>query len=323
MITSRKLRMIYLCPKHYYDNKMSRVRFHQIEAISKLVDMKWSGPGWEGYDANTTVQKNLEKIYDQLPDLIIYFDHLAMKDLALSTVPRCIMMNEMHDPQGDRASCHKIFVDSDPQIIICHHKNEMENDYFDDFRSRMHNIPHCADHSIFKDYELSKTTDVLLCGSLLLEKYALRRRFIGIIEKLKAHGYKAAIYQHPGGRMGDAHTGRYLVDFAKSINAAKICLTCSSTLRCAFGKYVEIPMCRSLLAGDLPDERQEFFESFMLVIDSTDSDDQIVAKIEAQLLDLESKTNLGYELSMDYTMDHYAQRFLATFKKYMTRKLVL
>jgi hypothetical protein len=158
---------------------------------------------------------------------------------------------------------------------------------------------------------------------LTLEKYALRRRFVDIIAKLKALGYKAAIHQHPGGRMPDAHTSRYLVDFARNINAAKICLTCSSTLKCAYGKYVEIPMCRSLLAGDLPDERQEFFASFMLVIDPKDSDEQIIAKIEAQLCNLEGKTQLGYELSLDYKMEDYATRFLAIVERYMARKLMI
>jgi len=305
---------------------MSRVRFHQIEAIAKLVDMKWSGPGWDGYDNNKTVQENLDNMYNEMPDLIIYFDHLALKDLAKARVPRCIMMNEMHDPGGDRESALNIFRNSDPQIIICHHKNEMEDSYFDEFRNRMHNISHCANHFIFKDYGFPKTVDVLLCGSLDLEKYALRRRFIGIIDKLKNKGHKAAIHRHPGGRMGDAHTNRYLVDFAKSINSAKICLTCSSTLKCAFGKYIEIPMCRSLLAGDLPGERHDFFRSFMLVIDTIDSDVVIIDKIESHLVDaalLQSKTDRGYELSLNYTMEHYAERFLSVFKRYLARKLLV
>jgi len=313
MIIYRKLRMIYLCPKHYYQNKMSRVRFHQIEAIAKQVDMTWTGPGWNGYDINDTVQANIDK---KDADLIIYFDHLAVKDLAKTTVPRCIMMNEMHDPNGDRESALNIFRNSDPQIIICHHKNEMDDPYFDEFGGRMHNISHCADHSIFKDYGQPKTVDVLLCGSLSLEKYALRRRFIGIIDRLKTLGYKAAIHQHPGGRMSDAHTNRYLIEFAKDISSAKICLTCSSTLRCCFSKYVEIPMCRSLLAGDLPGERHEFFKSFMLVIDPTDTDDAIVGKIETYLKDealLQAKTDKGYQESLQFTMDHYASRFLGVY----------
>ena len=50
------MKILYLCNKHYVDTKMSRVRFHGIEELSKLVYVKWWVIGYEDYDNNKTVQ---------------------------------------------------------------------------------------------------------------------------------------------------------------------------------------------------------------------------------------------------------------------------
>jgi len=208
-------------------------------------------------------------------------------------------------------------------FIVCHHKNEMEDAVFDPIRNKLVNIPHHVDTSIFRDYGLSKTTDVLLCGSLVLQKYRLRKRFVSVIEELSKKGYAAKIHQHPGGHHADAHTDKYLVDFAKAINASKICLTCSSIYKCAFAKYVEIPLCGSLLAGDVPDERCNFFQSFMLCLDENKSNGDFVNDIEDMLLDDEKRnklTKIGMEQNQQYSMDKYAVKFVDAVFKFLAKR---
>ena len=41
--------ILYLCDKYYYLQKMSRVRFHSMEAVSRLTSVTWWGPNWEGW----------------------------------------------------------------------------------------------------------------------------------------------------------------------------------------------------------------------------------------------------------------------------------
>lgn len=288
---------------------MSRVRFHQIEAIGKLANVIWSGPGWPAYDENQPVEDNVKK-YN--PNLIVVFDPRKLVELEQTIAPRCIQMNEMHDPAGNRQSALDLMKSFD--LIICHHENEMNDPFFSSIRNRCVHIPHSANKDIFKDYGQPKIVDVLLCGSLILDKYKLRKRFVNIIQKLQHFGIKARIHPNPGGIHPDSHTNKYLINFAKAINSAKICLTCSSIYKCAFGKYAEIPMCRSLLCGDVPGERQDFFRKFMLEIDDSEPDKSIVNKIVHYLRNddkLKEATDLGFKLTHEsYTMEQYAARFI-------------
>lgn len=308
---------------------MSRVRFHQIKSISKLCEVIWSGPGWDNYNDNQSISKNIFNLYpnNKLPDMVITFDHRPIIGFNQTSIPKCIMMNEMHSPDGNRQSALDLIVKQQYDLVICHHLNEMNNPFFSSIRNRCYNISHCADNSIFKDYQQKKEIDVLVCGNIKFDKYVLRRRYPAIIDKLNAMKYNCKIYKHPGGFHNDSYTDKYLIDFAKMINKSKICLTCSSVYKCAFGKYVEIPMCRSLLAGDLPDERKDFFNSFMLVLNATDTDEIIINKISSQLqnnLDTYNKIELGYQLNHNnFTMQNYAKKFLNVVTDFLFRRSIL
>ena len=69
-----------------------------------------------------------------------------------------------------------------------------------------------------------------------------------------------------GYNITDADKNHTQIEFAKIINRAKICLTCSGLPKSRFGKYIEIPSCNSVVAGDIPDQDQDDFKKF--VIDS-------------------------------------------------------
>ena len=308
------MKAIYLVPRRLFVKKMSRVRFHQIEEIAKLCDLTYSGNGWDNYRDNETVTQNLARIYSGgMPDFIIGFDHRAMKEFNLCKVPKVNMMNEMHDPDGNQKAGLNMLKSAGYDFIICHHKNEMESKVFDSLRDRMVHIPHHVNLSIFKDYGLNKDIDVLLGGALYLKKYELRRKFVKVIDILKNRGVYAVIHEHPMGEFKDSHTNRYLIDFAKKINASKICLTCSSTLKCAYGKYSEIPACNTLLAGDIPGEREDFFRSFMLELTMKQSEKEMADSIQATLEDknrLEYLTKLGFIKTQAYDMKNYAKLFL-------------
>ena len=322
------MKFCYLVPRTQYDNKTSRVRFHQIEAIGKIVETLWTGPGWDNYQDHLSVEENLKRLYKgKMPTLAIVFDYRPMIDFHKIKTLKCVIRNEMHDPDGSRENALQLMTThTNADIVICHHLNEMLNPYFHSIRNKLFNIPHSANEHIFKDYNLPKTTDVLLCGSTKIEKYQLRKKMVDVIQNLQSNNVNAKIHQHPGGWLPDAATDRYLVDFAKAINQSKICLTCSSIYKCVFGKYVEIPMCNSLLCGDVPDERQEFFRSFMLEVHESESVGRITQKIINQLNDLDSlqnKTKIGFEQSQNYTMEKYAERFVQTVQSYINTRKIL
>ena len=79
-------------------------------------------------------------------------------------------------------------------------------------------------------------------------------------------------------------------------------------------------MCASALVADLPDEEHDFFKQFMIVVDMSMTDDEIVEKISYYLENDQEREKLiqkGLELNKEYTQEKYAERFLNSVEKYM------
>ena len=72
------MKIIYLCNKKHVQTKMSRVRFHAMKELGKLVYVKWWGIGYDGYDNEKTVQENLDTL-EFTYDIAISYKPLEMK----------------------------------------------------------------------------------------------------------------------------------------------------------------------------------------------------------------------------------------------------
>ena len=302
------MKILYLCDKNQYDTKMSRVRFQSMEAISKIAGVVWSGRGWDNYNNNDSVQKNIDRIYRSVqPDIVVAYKPLSLIDFYNVKSPKCMRYNEMWDINFTTNE----IINSGSQLVICHHLNDIAK-YVNNIPDvKFVNISHCAEQSIYKDYDLPKTIDVLLTGAIS-SHYPFRSRLKNIMIKYLNGKVRCKILEHPGGDLRKTH-GLILEDYAKELNQAKITLTCSSVYKYRLGKYVEIPMSGSLLAADLPNEDQDFFRKFMLVLNPKDSDETIVKQIIDYVNDDDKRNELikkGIELNKEYTQEKYAERFV-------------
>jgi hypothetical protein len=310
--------ILYLCDKKYYNSKMSRVRFHSIEAVSKETNFLIWGNNWQDYNSSKTVQENIDSLGGKF-DVVVAYKPLEHKNFRDVDALRCLRYNEMYDKDWTATEIMR----SKANLVICHH----ENDYleyeprfrnFNRWPMRFAHVAHCAEKTIFKDYNLPKKYDLFLGGavngfSILGRHYPLRDRMVVIMEKMSKMGYKCHIHEHPGYDLTDAHTDKYAIDFAKEINSAKIAITCSGAPKSRFGKYIEIPMCNTAIAADIPDEDQENFNKFVIEINMLMTDDQIINKLEHYLQnnqEREKLTSYGLEWSNNYTHEKYAERFL-------------
>ena len=316
------MKIAYLCDKEHYLKKMSRVRFHSMEAIEKMSTFLWSGPNWENWDNNKTVDENLE-INNFSPDLIVGYKPLEIKGFADSKFIKCLRYNEMYDDDWTLKEINQSAAD----IVVCHHKNDWEDWKDRKFHKPVNfiNIPHCAERSVFKDYKLPKTHDVLLVGAINVttkfgQHYPLRQKMLEVLAEM-SDDYKVGVYQHPGYVLGDAHKNTYAIDFAKAINSAKICVTCSGMPKSRFGKYVEIPACRTAIAADIPNEEQETFKKFVIEIDTKDDNKTIIEKLKKYLdnpEELEKVSYRGWMLMQKYTQEWYASVFINKINKILS-----
>ena len=303
------MNILYLCDYRHYQTKMSRVRFHGIKylPLQKSIHVTMSGPGWTGFES---VPLEVEK---HKPDVVIWYKPLAMKGFADIRVPTVLRYNEMYN----RGATLREIGESGTSLVVCHHANDMS--WYDGRCEgvRFANIPHSADTSIFRSYDKPKDIDVLLVGTLNEEAYPFRARLARILPKMA--GWQVNIFQHPGYEHPDAYTDKYLVQYAEMISRAKITLTCSSKYKYRLGKYVEIPMCGSLLAADMPNDRQEEFTDRMIKLDPSMSDSDIMDVLCFYLTDdrqLEKITTAGKSfMDENYNMGEYGKRLLAAIEE--------
>ena len=299
------MKIIYFVDRKSYLTKMSRVRFHGINALSKLAQVTYWGINWPNYDNSISVQANLNALGETFDIAIAYkpLDLIGFKDI---NIPKCIRYNEMYDVEWTL----KEIKQSGSELVICHHLNDCE-------QYQKMNIPgikfvyigHCAEKTIFKNYNLDKEYDILIAGCVS-PHYPLRNTFLGLLPYLKQK-YKCHQHPHPGYDLTDAHTDRYLREMAIAINKARITLTDTGIPRSRYGKYIEIPMCGvSAICGDLPDDKADDYD-FVIEVNTTMTPQEIFDKISFYLDNEDKrleKVNKGIEFSKNYTQEHYAER---------------
>lgn len=313
------MKILHLCNKKYYDTKMSRVRFHSLEALSKITFVKMSGIGYNNYDNELSVQENIDN-FDIHFDLVIAYKPGEMKDFGKINIPKCIRYNEMFDIDETLKEIEKNNID----LVICHHLNEMK--YYKSFKkAKFVQIPHSANKNIFKKIDnLDKKTDFLLVGSIW-DRYPLRQRIQKIFKQLEQK-YICKVFQHPGYELNEAFNDNHLKEFVKEINLAKIAITCSGKYKCRYGKLVEVPMCGTPLACDMPDEEQEHFSKFLINIDHNQTDEEIIETLESHLNSeylLNKKSKYGLDWSKLYTQELYAERLLKEIKTFLNKDIQL
>jgi hypothetical protein len=280
------------------------------------------GPGWNYYDDTLNLFDNIKSL-NQPIDYIIMYKPEYIKGIENINIKKCITYNEMWDEKYTLNEINS----SIPNLIICHHQNDLINYQNKIFKqisiyAEMYHIPHCAKKEIFYDMKIEKTIDILLCGSIG-KHYPLRQRLQKILKKIPKK-YKCVEYEHPGYIHSDSFTDVYLKDFAKKINESKICLTCTSKYKYRLGKMVEIPMCNSVLACDIPDQDQKDFDNIMIVINNNMSDSEIINKLVYYLENndkLEKIRRQGYNWSGQYVQEKYALSLLEKINLSLNKKL--
>ena len=112
-------KVLFLCNRNYYLTKMSRVRFHSMEAISKITDFKWSGLNWENYNENLTARENIDNLYknEDKPDIVVAYKPLDVKGFAGIEQKTCIRYNEMYEVPWTLKEINE----AKPDVIVCHH----------------------------------------------------------------------------------------------------------------------------------------------------------------------------------------------------------
>jgi hypothetical protein len=315
------LSVLYLCTKEIYETKMSRGRFHAVNALAEKSSLKISGNGWEDYRPDESVRENVFRLYGgEHPDVILAYKPLEHREFKNAPGLKVITYNEMWNVEETTRE----IVESGAGLVVAHHRNDIDR-YRHLNCVDFENIPHCAEKSIYKDYGQAKDLDLLLIGAMDEYHYPFRSRLKALVENHLSQRLRCRVLQHPGYDLRGLR-GLVLSDYARLINRSKITLTCSSRWKYRLAKYVEVPMCASMLAADLPDEDRAFFRKFMLVLDPEDPDGEIMDRLVRFALDdrlREQKVRAGLRLCKEFTQEHYADRLIRAIRRRLDRAVLV
>ncbi len=320
--------IIYFVDMKYFTSKMSRVRFLALEKLSERtgITLTYFGPGWPNYCDEDSVQDNLVRLGNGTfkIDFVIWYKPLnenfnPNKKLPF---PTCIRYNEMWDDTHTSNEINNTRSD----LIICHHKNDYDLYTGKLYKENLNDkqfayIPHHADPKIFFNKKENRPIDILIAGTLGIKHYPLRYRLNELLQKHKKDKlkkYKIETLPHPGYNRNDAYTNHSLEKYAEYLNKSKICIACSSKWKYQLGKYIEIPMCGTVVCGDIPYEQDEYPE-FVLEVNMDMTDDVIINKI-IDLLDnpkkLKNLSTIGEKWSKKFTTDVYCDRLIKSMTDY-------
>ncbi len=300
------MKVLILCSKKYWDEKMSRCRFHYMEAIKDHPDIEgiFDGPGFDGF---TTA---LQSVKRHAPDAIFWYKptEIPEYDKISKNILKVISYNEMHTDPKTEIEIRK----SDSRLVVCHLENEIKHfSHMNGFTFVP--VSHCIKDTIFKDYGNEKENDLLITGFVDRSIYPLRYRFLNLVKANAFSKYKVKVLPHPGYQLKKDQLDKQLINYANEINKSKIVFSCSSRYKFALAKYFEIPACNSLIAADIPDERPDFFNSFVLYIDPKWNNAKIVSTVSHWLdnnNERETLTKFGRELIVSgYNQRTYADNF--------------
>ena len=305
------MKILWLCDKRIYQSKMSRVRFHSVDAIARHpeVELTRDGPGWGAF---STVKDSIQR---NEPDFVMWYQPMDLQgyeEAQETGVPLILRYNEMHNIDGVRDEIRK----TGSSIIICHLSN-----YINEFRRmfpsgiKFHHVPHCAEQMIFKPMDIEKRCDIMLIGHTDEHIYPLRYKFKQMIYRKMFDGYRTRILNHPGYTIKDVND--QVLHYAAKLNQAKIVLSDSSKYGYALAKFVEAGMCGTCIFSDIPAERGKWYRQWVVEVRLSDDEKRIAGKIR-KFLDTgmwKEWGARGRELCYsEYTQEHYAQRFVDILK---------
>lgn len=192
---------------------------------------------------------NFGRILDSIPfepDFIFFNDYLengspVVTDLKNLKIPFAVGLHDLHFQKPLR----KAMIEKENiQHVFTFYRDKFKQ-WYPEFTSRMHWLPHHAHEAVYQDYQLTKDMDILLTGSVLEDFYPLRATM-----QMRLKNRSDFVHSpHPGYRKIGENEKNVFVgkNYAKELNRSKIVLTCDSVFKYPLMKYFEITACNALL----------------------------------------------------------------------------
>ncbi len=252
------MRVCALYPRQFWLHKRSVIRRHVIEAVLRHPDVTGivSGPGWEGYDEDESIQHNMDRL---LPDADVCWVYKVDGNLGLK-IPAS---HGLKDVKALRvARFHEFWWTTHSRLLkqarqetanidLVVHCHENDGPRFEQMCVPAVHIPQTCDEGLFAcdDPIAERPIQCLMTGTIGGEHYPFRVRLANLIETKQIPGQ---IRPTPPCWVGDPQ--KEVVAYAEHLKNARIVLCCTSKWKYALGKQIEAAMAGCVVATDTPDD---------------------------------------------------------------------
>ena len=172
---------------------------------------------------------------------------------------------------------------------------------------RHFHLPIHIDTSKFNFMNLEKQYDILLYGAIHPRHYPFRKRLFELVRKNEGLFNVHYIEKPASFDPNLCETG-----LSKIINMSKICIATKSRYDYLVGKYFEISLGKTLIAGDIPKDGLSLFKNRILELNNTMTDDDIIEKLVFALKNYDNYTTeityLHDYVNKNYGLDSYVEK---------------
>jgi spore maturation protein CgeB len=203
--------------------------------------------------ANIIVWNQSGDIRDILKNIEVEPDFILLNDYGEKLTPSITNLRTIHIPVGVifhdlhfEISKRKKMIHQDGIKYIFSYYRDAFIRFYPEFKEKLIWLPHHVNPSLYKDYGLQKTINMLLMGAVSPKIYPLRSKILHTMKNKQGFVY----HTHPGYRkFSKKEISNLFVyeNYAREINRAKMFFTCDSVYHYPISKYYQVLACKTLL----------------------------------------------------------------------------
>lgn len=187
---------------------------------------------------------------------------------------KALIVEDMHDVNN----LNRLIKMNGINNILYHcNCNQLDKLQMINFNRNFHHYPHFIDLNIFRDYNLPKKYDIILYGCAYPNVYPFRARLFRLINNCKM--FKKLYISFPGYDIRKKKNAIMGEKLAKLINQSWIGIVTPSATNYFLKKYLEIPACNCMIAGNLPTRDAGLIRGNTIELSPSMTDNQIITII--------------------------------------------
>ena len=273
-----------------------------------------------------------------------YFGEIEIKNISRIKIPKILYMEDYQSINGIKKLVHKYRFS---KVLIGARHPRIQNEMLISLPNhvRISEYEHYIDTTVFKDYDLKKKYDILMYGNISGKYYPLRKRLFKLLQIIRPYCRIKMISNPEDYKLNGTEKTYIGKDLAMLINQSYFTIGCAG--RSTFGKqyeelpsmvggphasrqrikiamkmpqnkahiydmfvkkYFEIPLCNSIIIGDIPNGYKRLFNpSNIVLITNNMTDKQILLTIRRAFKEktrlFEATNNLASKIRQIYNYE--------------------